>query len=641
MTTTISFVRLINRATPPLHSRVVVIPQSAARRAVRHVRPSRRATMNTTGAAFVVNGTKKGAFPARVETRKFGKKVTVLDNCAGDLDALVSHVKKKLGCGGHVSSRNTVELATSDIDRVHRTLSAAKALRGVTGEGTSAAKRKEKADASKAVDSLGAQTRRETPRAKPRHDATRRAATASRGGAVVVVAGEPKTSASSFDGYKSLMQTWPYWDGHAYELVDMFARRKREHEAEIAGAMFEDCGGDESAERRAAARDADSRPDVSAESALRALGMIAEPSAFRQSRLERQREAALAKKAAKAQSSTQTNGSSTSTSAPRLGAATDPFADYLRDEAGFAPAISAHTRANTASVASRSGASRPSSSRVATSRTSRGPARLAKASRPTGGSYASARKAWTRFDAERDDSADASSDDANDAPAWRRAGFDVGFTTDSSGKFSFGGVERVPLPPNQSQSVPVAPARTAGSRRARARGHSSRSIDDSPALWPTPSATADDVEAREAEQLAEAMRLSKLDYEASTASRAPMMHVECGDLYAGMTEDEILALVVAASRAEMDADDASREADAPSSTRRADDSVPTKSRWVHERLGELFFPDVDVAKTVTDVFLAASEYDRDFTLDLLVGAGAPRDEADAFCQLYAALTLED
>jgi translation initiation factor 1 (eIF-1/SUI1) len=633
MTTTISFVRLTAR-------RLRFIPASSRSppRAVRHARPSRRArTMNQTGAAFVVNGTKKGAFPARVETRKFGKKVTVLDNCAGDLDALVSHVKKKLGCGGHVSSRSTVELATSDIDRVHRTLSAAKALRGVTGEGTSAAKRKEKADASKAIDSLGAQTRRETPRAKPRHDATRRAATASRGDVTVVVAGEPKTSASSFDGYKSLMQTWPYWDGHAYELVDMFARRKREHEAEIAGAMFEGCGGDESAERRDAARDADSRPVVSAESALRALGMIAEPSAFRQSRLERQREAALAKKAAKAQSSTQTNGSSTSTTAPRLGAATDPFADYLRDEAGFAPAISAHTRANTASVASSSTTSRPSSSRVATSRASRGPARLAKASRPTGGSYASARKAWTRFDAERDDSEDASSDDADDAPAWRRAGFDVGFTKDSSGKFSFGGVERAPSPPNRS--VAVAPSRTAGSRRARVRGDSSR-IDDSPALWPTPSATADAVEAREAEELAEAIRLSKLDYEASPASRR-MMHIECGDLYAGMTEDEILALVVAASRAEMDAADASREADAPSSTRRADDSVPTKSRWVHERLGELFFPDVDVAKTVADVFFAASEYDRDFTLDLLVGAGAPLDEADAFCDLYASLTLED
>ena len=237
--------------------------------------------MNQTDASFVVNGTKKGAFPARVETRKFGKKVTVLDNCAGDLDALVSHVKKKLGCGGHVSSRNTVELATSDVARLHRTLSAAKALRGVTGEGTSAAKRKEQADAARTVDAEG-QTRRETPRVKPRHDATRRAATASRGGATVVVAGEPKTSASSFAGYKSLMQTWPYWEGHAVELPDMFARRKREHEAEIAGAMFEDSGVEESVERRATARGADSSPDVSAESALRALGMIAEPSAFRQ-----------------------------------------------------------------------------------------------------------------------------------------------------------------------------------------------------------------------------------------------------------------------------------------------------------------------------------------------------------------------
>ena len=84
--------------------------------------------------------------------------------------------------------------------------------------------------------------------------------------------------------------------------------------------------------RDATARGADSSPDVSAESALRALGMIAEPSAFRQSRFERQREAAAAKKAAKAQSSTQPNWSSTSTTAPRLAVSTDPFADYLRDE---------------------------------------------------------------------------------------------------------------------------------------------------------------------------------------------------------------------------------------------------------------------------------------------------------------------
>ena len=197
---------------------------------------------------------------------------------------------------------------------------------------------------------------------------------------------------------------------------------------------------------------------------------------------------------------------------------------------------------------------------------------------------------------------------------------------------------RVPAPPNRN--VDGAAARPVPSRRER---RAPARIVDSAALWPTPSATLGDVEAREAEELAEAMRLSKLDYEASTASSARSMHVECGDLYAGMTEDEILALVVAASRAEMD-DDASPEdvasVDASSSTCR-DDSVPTKSQWVRERLGELFFPDVDVAKTVADVFFASSEHDRDFTLDLLVGAGAPRADADAFCDLYASLTLED
>ena len=148
--------------------------------------------MNQTDASFVVNGTKKGAFPARVETRKFGKKVTVLDNCAGDLDALVSHVKKKLGCGGHVSSRNTVELATSDVARV--CIERSRPRRRCAESPARGRRRKErKADAARTVDAEG-QTRRETPRVKPRHDATRRAATASRGGATVVVAGEPKAA---------------------------------------------------------------------------------------------------------------------------------------------------------------------------------------------------------------------------------------------------------------------------------------------------------------------------------------------------------------------------------------------------------------------------------------------------------------
>ena len=121
------------------------------------------------------------------------------------------------------------------------------------------------------------------------------------------------------------------------------------------------------------------------------------------------------------------------------------------------------------------------------------------------------------------------------------------------------------------------------------------------------------------------------------------MHVECGDLYAGMTEDEILALVVAASRAEMD-DDASpedvawREAIFFDLRERLDaHQIAMGSRTSRRAL----LPDVDVAKTVADVFFASSEHDRDFTLDLLVSAGAPRADADAFCDLYASLTLED
>ena len=105
-------------------------------------------------------------------------------------------------------------------------------------------------------------------------------------------------------------------------------------------------------------------------------------------------------------------------------------------------------------VASTSLASRPSSSRVVTSRTSRGPARLHQGeARPIPGRFSrqrtqgddALRRRARRF------AGTSSSDDDDDAPAWRRAGFDVGFTTDSSGKFIGDGQRRLRPPPPESK----------------------------------------------------------------------------------------------------------------------------------------------------------------------------------------------
>ena len=69
---------------------------------------------------------------------------------------------------------------------------------------------------------------------------------------------------------------------------------------------------------------------ASTEDALRTLGMLAMPSEFRQSRLERQREAAKRKESVARVSS----GPKTSSAVVDI----DPFAEYLQHDRGFAPA---------------------------------------------------------------------------------------------------------------------------------------------------------------------------------------------------------------------------------------------------------------------------------------------------------------
>ncbi|VEU41514.1 unnamed protein product [Pseudo-nitzschia multistriata] len=62
----------------------------------------------TTNLSYTVRATKKGNVPCVVESRKHHK-VVVLSNIDGDVDALLSTLKKKLGTGG-VKKGNTIEI---------------------------------------------------------------------------------------------------------------------------------------------------------------------------------------------------------------------------------------------------------------------------------------------------------------------------------------------------------------------------------------------------------------------------------------------------------------------------------------------------------------------------------------------------
>jgi hypothetical protein len=104
------------------------------------------------------------------------------------------------------------------------------------------------------------------------------------------------------------------------------------------------------------------------------------------------------------------------------------------------------------------------------------------------------------------------------------------------------------------------------------------------------------------------------------------MHIECDELFGDMTEEEIVALVVRMSQEET-----TSEADLP---------MPTKTEWVNARLGEIFFPDIERARQVAEIF-RATETDRNATIDLLIGAGAAESDAKAFWELFDAVTLTD
>ena len=81
---------------------------------------------------YFVTGSKKGGFPVAVEKRACGKKVTVIRNISGDRGALLSALKKKMGCGGVMNEDGSVEVQGERQPAVEKFLTEMKCLKSVS-----------------------------------------------------------------------------------------------------------------------------------------------------------------------------------------------------------------------------------------------------------------------------------------------------------------------------------------------------------------------------------------------------------------------------------------------------------------------------------------------------------------------------
>ena len=85
-----------------------------------------------TNLGYHVTGSKKGGFPVTIEKRSCGKRVTVVRNVVGDSSALLSGLKKKLGCGGVISKDGIIEIQGERQSAVEKYLTEMNCLKSVS-----------------------------------------------------------------------------------------------------------------------------------------------------------------------------------------------------------------------------------------------------------------------------------------------------------------------------------------------------------------------------------------------------------------------------------------------------------------------------------------------------------------------------
>ena len=605
---------------------------------------------------FQVSGTKKGGMPVTVEKRPKGKVATVIGNVRGDKAELLAMVKAAVGAGGSVAGHDSVEIQGDHAAKIqqlllrHQDRTGHATMKGVAGlkpkpekpeprEEESRARREEKV---RSAEVLAQQKQR---RVEARQRAVREAVNAK------------VESTRHFHVYANMMKTWRYWDQNWDALREMHDRHVRDlDEAARAGrgrgiTSILDAEVDEPAPGRrrgevleaidrglaalggaAAAPEPRKSPESATRSpphhdqraALMALGMIAAPSPFRQSRQERLAEAkrrqAAAKEAAKNAPPVAATTKET-TRAPAFDpalAALRAFGDYPDRSR---PAASAAARPRPPPV--RPAATRPPPSRVPRGGAGRGAAVGTRrrghgkgdpkrsslgytgARKGTGGGVYGGDVEEDRDVAFDDDESEEEEEEEEDRDYLYAGGGDTrGWEASPSGGFSFGPIAGAENPPSWQ--------------------HLSRGDEGLEA----------EMDQEEAD-LREALRRSLLEAESrrSEPTRRVGLHVECGDLWGELTEEEAFELAKRLSEEQEKLDRASRAEfesfDEPARCGLGFRDRDSEARDPRDRLAELCGVDADDEAAVGLADLVSSMDTLEEAADLVAAtAGCDRGEAE-------------
>jgi len=499
---------------------------------------------------FQVGGTKKGGMPVTTEKRPRGKTVTVIGNVKGDKAELIRLLKSSLGCGGHAIGHDRVEIQGDHASAIQDLLlkhGGSGAMKGVAGLKPPREARRtdeaEKAEETKA--SLA------TEKAEAREDARRRRARESRQRSLKEAVLVKPESTRAFHAFCAMMKQWRYWDQDYDKLHEMHHRHVRElddnsrsaNDARLggtAGAAILDADDsflDDNERMQSGARSAaletmrsnldalnreitQSRADPaegaekSAYDSLRALGMIAEPSPFRQTREERLAESRRNAAEARARALNEA----------RVSAARRKEKEKENVFRGGAVSTS------NAGYASAGGGGGSGGGRFRSSRA--GGASVKKhgkgdnCARPTLGFTAARKRGGLRGLSDDEDEYDeetrsGSEDDGIKARASATARWDStpGFASrDDGGGFSFGPV--------------------AGAGATPAWAVSLEAVGDGGDGVPAESLSREELDLREA------LRQSLLEAERATRREQVGLHVECGDVWGELSEEEALALAM-------------------------------------------------------------------------------------------------
>lgn len=605
---------------------------------------------------FQVSGTKKGGMPVTVEKRPKGKVATVIGNVRGDKAELLAMVKAAVGAGGSVAGHDSVEIQGDHAAKIqqlllrHQDRTGHATMKGVAGlkpkpekpeprrEEESRARREEKV---RSAEVLAQQKQR---RVEARQRAVREAVNAK------------VESTRHFHVYANMMKTWRYWDQNWDALRGMHDRHVRElDEAARAGRgrgitsiLDAEVDEPEPGRRRGEVLEAIDRglvalgggavapgrrtsPESAARSppppsdqraALMALGMIAAPSPFRQSRQERLAEAkrrqAAAKEAAKNAPPVAATAKE-STRAPAFDpalAALRAFGDYPDRSR---PAASASSRSRPPPV--RPAATRPPPSRVPRGGAGRGGAvgirrgghGKGDPKRPSLG-YTGARKGTGGGvyggDVEKDRDVAFDSDESEEEEeeedheySYAGGGDTRGWEASPGGGFSFGPIAGAENPPSWQQ-------------------------------LPLGDEAVDEEMDQEESDLREALRRSLLEAESrrSEPTRRVGLHVECGDLWGELTEEEAFELAKRLSEEQEELDRASRaEYESFEPARGGSDfrDRVSEARDPRDRLAELCGVDANDEAAVGLADLVSSMDTLEEAADLVAAtAGCDRGEAE-------------